>query len=44
MCIDIIFILQECIYFCLVFYSSWSGNVEDNVDTENIIVKFLQGM
>lgn len=42
MCIDIIFILQECIYFCHVFYSSWSG--EDNVDTENIIVKFLQGM
>ena len=39
-----ILILQECIYFCFVFYSSWSANVEDNVDMENIILKFLQGM
>ena len=44
MCIDMILILQECIYFCFVFYSSWSANVEDNVDMENIILKFLQGM
>ncbi|KAK1125990.1 hypothetical protein K0M31_005522 [Melipona bicolor] len=30
------------IYKKLIKSFSWSGNVEDNVDTENIIVKFLQ--